>query len=286
MSRGLTGKPWYYDTLRAAIAQHIEDNSNRYKDFIVGNIEDYISKMCRNGVLGGNCEIQAFSEIYSVNVNIHELKSTLEPSYKFINDGASDHPISLMYRNNDHYNSLNLKGSVIVAKHSKNKKEPKANKHIFESKIKAVDKNVNFTGEKADSYSENSLLYIVKYWQSKLNSDESTNNHIYPEEIYKQPYNNNKKNEKRAFRSKVNYGKKYKVKTIVVDKNMKRDVLMKNWSFPSKKSKYKKMKYQIIQSYEMTIGKLYLYDGRLMRSFTKLILIQDFIWKLNQLVGK
>ena len=174
---------------------------------------------------------------------------------------------------------------MIVTKHSKNKKEPKASKHIFESKIKAVDKNVNFAGEKADSYSENSLLSIFKYWQSKLNSNESTNNHIYPEGIYKQPYNK-RKNEKRAFRSKVNYGKKYKVKTIVVDKNMKRDVLMKNWSFPSKKSKCKKMKYPIIQSYEMTIGKLYLDDGRLMRSFTKLILIQDFIWKLNQLVGK
>ena len=84
MSRGLTGEPWYYDTLRAAIAQHIEDNSNRYKDFIVGNIEDYISKMRRNGVWGGNCEIQAFSEIYSAKVNIHELESTLEPSYKFL----------------------------------------------------------------------------------------------------------------------------------------------------------------------------------------------------------
>ena len=54
--------------------------------------------MRRNGVWGGNCEIQTFSEIYSVNVNIHELESTLEPSYKFINAGASDHPISLMYR--------------------------------------------------------------------------------------------------------------------------------------------------------------------------------------------
>ena len=29
MSRGLTGEPWYYDILRAVIAQHIEDNSNR-----------------------------------------------------------------------------------------------------------------------------------------------------------------------------------------------------------------------------------------------------------------
>ena len=27
----------------------------------------------KNVVWGGNCEIQAFSEIYSVNVNIHEL---------------------------------------------------------------------------------------------------------------------------------------------------------------------------------------------------------------------
>ena len=33
------------DTLRAAIAHHIEDNSKRYKDFTVGNIEDYLSKM-------------------------------------------------------------------------------------------------------------------------------------------------------------------------------------------------------------------------------------------------
>ena len=73
-----------------------------------------------------------------------------------------------MYRNNDHYNSLNLKGSVIVTKHSKNKKEHKASKHIFESKIKAFDKNVNFAGEKADSYSENSLLSIFKYWSQSL----------------------------------------------------------------------------------------------------------------------
>ena len=44
MSRGLIGEPWYNDTLRAAIGQHIEDNSNRYRNFIVGNIEDYLSK--------------------------------------------------------------------------------------------------------------------------------------------------------------------------------------------------------------------------------------------------
>ena len=127
---------------------------------------------------------------------------------------------------------------MILAKYSKKKKETKASKHIFESKIKFIDNNVNFAWEKADSYSENSLLSIFKYWQSKLNSNESTNNHIYPEGIYKQPYIK-RKNEKRAFRSKVNYDKKYKVKTIVVDKNMQSEILIKNWNFPSKKENTK-----------------------------------------------
>ena len=36
---------------------------------------------------------------------------------------------------------------------------------------------------------------MLKYCRSKLNSNESTNNHIYPERIYKQPFNE-RKNEK------------------------------------------------------------------------------------------
>ena len=148
--------------------------------------------MYRNGVRGKNCEIHAFSEIYSLNVNIHELESTLEPNYKFISVWASDHQISFMYRNNDNYNSLNLKGSMIQTKHSKKKKENKVSKHIYESKMKATDKDINFAGVKADSHSKNSLLSIFKYCQSKLNSNESTNNHIYPKSIYKQPYNKRK----------------------------------------------------------------------------------------------
>ena len=63
--------------------------------------------MCRNGAWGENCEIQTISEIYSINVNIYELESILESRYKFINFRASDQPISFIYRNNDHNNSLN-----------------------------------------------------------------------------------------------------------------------------------------------------------------------------------
>ena len=77
-------EPWYYDTLRSAISQYIEDNSYRYKDFIVENIEDYLSKIHRNEVWGGNYEIQAFSEIYSENVNIHKLDRHLRQAVNLL----------------------------------------------------------------------------------------------------------------------------------------------------------------------------------------------------------
>ena len=43
---------------------------------------------------------------------------------------------------------------MIKTENSKKKKKSKANKHIFESKIKVIDKSINFAGENADSYSE------------------------------------------------------------------------------------------------------------------------------------
>ena len=62
---------------------------------------------------------------------------------------------------------------------------------------------------------------------------------------------------------------------------MQRDVLMKNWNFKSKISKYKKMICRIIQSNEMKIGKLYQDDGRLMRSFTKAHINPGFHLKIE-----
>ena len=74
--------------------------------------------MCRIGVWCENREIQAFIEVYKANSNIHELESTLELSYKFINPGGPTILFSPKYRNNYHYNSLILKGSKIQSKQS------------------------------------------------------------------------------------------------------------------------------------------------------------------------
>ena len=54
-----------------------------------------------------------------------------------------------MYRINNNYNSLNLKDLVIPKKHSKKKNKPKVSKRIFESKMKAIDKDINFAGAKS-----------------------------------------------------------------------------------------------------------------------------------------
>ena len=39
--------------------------------------------MFKQGTWSGEAEIQVITKFYSVNVNVHELESTLEPSYRY-----------------------------------------------------------------------------------------------------------------------------------------------------------------------------------------------------------
>ena len=49
-----------------------------------------------------------------MNVYVHELESTFEPSYKYLNPGVSIYPIRLIYRNDDDYNSLATKSDDYI----------------------------------------------------------------------------------------------------------------------------------------------------------------------------
>ena len=61
-----------------------------------------------------------------MNVYVHELESTLKQCYKYLNPGASIQPIRLIYRNNDHYNSLTTKSNDNINEPQKSiKKLPK-----------------------------------------------------------------------------------------------------------------------------------------------------------------
>ena len=90
--------------------------------------------MWRNGTWSEIWKIQAFTEVNNVNVNIniHELESTLKPSYKFINPGGSAISIFLIFRNSYHYNQLILKKFRILIKTiNKKEKEPKISKNYL-----------------------------------------------------------------------------------------------------------------------------------------------------------
>ena len=96
------------------------------KIFLTIDPNIYISKMFKQGTWGGEAEIQAFTEVYNVNVYVHELESTLDPRYRYLNPGASIHPIRFIYRNNDHYNSLTTKSNDNINEPKKvKKKKPK-----------------------------------------------------------------------------------------------------------------------------------------------------------------
>ena len=46
MSRGFTNDPCFYNIIRLAIVQQIEDKIDRYKDFVKIDSADYLAKMC------------------------------------------------------------------------------------------------------------------------------------------------------------------------------------------------------------------------------------------------
>ena len=85
LSRGITCTPNYHGSIRNTVVQHINDNIERYQDFY-NRFKKYIYIyiMFKQGTWGREAEIQTFTEVYSVNVYVHELESTLEPSYKYL----------------------------------------------------------------------------------------------------------------------------------------------------------------------------------------------------------
>ena len=71
-------------------------------------MKDYVTNMIKPGVWEGNIEIVAFTELFELNVNIYDLETYLNPWYSLNYPGAWEN-ISLMYRNNAHYNIFTKK---------------------------------------------------------------------------------------------------------------------------------------------------------------------------------
>ena len=65
LSRGWFGTPLYHNMIKESICDYIAYHSDRFKDHLPWDINEYIDRMLEDGEWGGEPEIVAFSEIYS-----------------------------------------------------------------------------------------------------------------------------------------------------------------------------------------------------------------------------
>ena len=93
-------------TVRQNICDYIIQNRARFKDFMEVDVDvtEYISKMLLDGEWGGHLELVAFSELYSVQIQIFDSIGSEQPitTVTTPNDAGT---ISILF-SHYHYDSL------------------------------------------------------------------------------------------------------------------------------------------------------------------------------------
>ena len=93
----------YHLLIREMIVNYVENNTCRFISFNL-NFEEYLSNMRQNGTYGDNIEIQAFSELFGINVHVHVLNK-IQKDHKIIISNVNK-CIHLLYDDINHYNIL------------------------------------------------------------------------------------------------------------------------------------------------------------------------------------
>lgn len=98
--------------IRRNIVYHMRENHENFRKFISSNqtFDDYLTNMSRAYIWGDNLCIQAFCDIYSLNVNIiqivnNETKETLIEPRVYLHRNNFQRVLNLLF-DNLHYDSL------------------------------------------------------------------------------------------------------------------------------------------------------------------------------------
>jgi hypothetical protein len=97
----------HYGELRARCAQYMRHHEEDFAPFIEDDrsFTSYVAEMSRDGVWGGNLELQALSMALAVNIRIHQLSGT--PSFDLRNHRSTKAPVvHLSYHRDQHYASV------------------------------------------------------------------------------------------------------------------------------------------------------------------------------------
>ena len=118
-----------HEEIRAKVTKHLKDHRDRFKPFIDGDYDDYISNQMESGTWGDDVEIKVIEEIYDRRVVIYdsEADGALEPmNTNFDEEGGADtaQPIIISYHGQMHYNSVfNEKFSLPIKERRLDKKK-------------------------------------------------------------------------------------------------------------------------------------------------------------------
>ena len=208
LSRGWFGTPLYHNKIRESICDYIIYHSDRFKDHLPWDINEYIDRMLEDGEWGGEPEIVAFSEIYNTSVHVFDVMTSAIP-YLVVENSTSSHSINLLLTNNNHFDLLSIKEK------SESKEYRKITKKEFKLKKKAVikknEKDHSMKGEQSTIYSKNTYKSIKDYLISG----------VYPTEILSVEPFEARKQRKRGFRQIIDRDKRYKIENRRI-KNMQR----------------------------------------------------------------
>eukprot|EP01084_Bolivina_argentea_P039486 72974_1 len=82
----------------------MKKNNEQFAPFYIGDFSEYLKKMNRNGIWGGNMELTAASKCYKIDIVIHQLNDArYEILYQL---GEPIRNIHLSYHNERHYASV------------------------------------------------------------------------------------------------------------------------------------------------------------------------------------
>jgi len=93
--------------IREKVVEYLRLEKNYFMEYVDQNFNSYLEDMAKDGVWGGNVEIQAMCEIYGRPIEIYAYSNA--PMRSYTNENAnltSKPPIRLSYHTRSHYNSI------------------------------------------------------------------------------------------------------------------------------------------------------------------------------------
>ena len=115
LSLGAFGNEKYHLMVRPIICDYIDAHRSIFNDFIIGGISTYLREMRKLKWWRGNIELVIFSELFEFNISVFDIIKDLIPRYSYEYSRSSE-TISLIYRNEEHYNLLMRKSKISIDK--------------------------------------------------------------------------------------------------------------------------------------------------------------------------